>query len=282
MVDLADDSFQVMNTVASDPVDSIPSIRKARGPIDGAKEETRVLLVQDPNPMRRALADALRVKGHEVECAGKEHKTVDILRWWHPHVMLVDLSTNGGLGISFCREMQREHGVPIIVLASEGQETQVLAALEAGARDFVTRPLDLDIVSMRITAALRESDQPLDETRPEAVRAGPVVIYPQRRAVFVRGNEVHFPRLEYDLLVSLVRRPGNVRTRDELLSELWKNSSSDSRTLNTHIKRIRAKIELDPHHPRHVITMRRIGYLFEAGDDSPGAELFQTDGAESP
>jgi two-component system response regulator RegX3 len=232
------------------------------------EDSPRVLLVEDPRPVRDALAAALRSRGYAIECANKEGQIFDIIRWWKPTLLLLDLSTHARLGVHLCQYLQREHGLPVIIMAKPGQEDRVLNALESGAQDFVIRPIDLEAVTMRIDAALMAPAPLRYAEEPETITAGPVVVYPARRAVFIRGCEVHLPKLEYDLLLLLVRDPGRVRTREEILCDIWANRTSDTRSLNTHIQRIRAKVELNKSRPRHVITMRNIGYYFDGGENS--------------
>lgn len=236
--------------------------------LPGIEDPPRVLLVEEPRPLRDALAAALRSKGYEIECAHTEAQIFDKMRRWKPNLLLLDLSTHGRLGVHVYQYIQKEHGLPIIILAKAGEEDLVLRALESGVQDFVIRPIDLEAVSMRIDAALIAPPESTygEEQAPEVVKVGPVVVYPYRRVVFIRGSEVHLPKLEYDLLFLLVRDPGRVRTRDEIFCNVWANRTSDPRTLNTHIQRIRAKVEIDKSHPRHVMTMRNVGYYFDSGE----------------
>jgi len=190
------------------------------------------------------------------------------MRRWKPDLLLLDLSTYQRLSASAGEYIKKDLGLPTILLAEAGEEDLVLSALQSGVQDFIIRPIDLQSVIIRIDAALM--NPPNLRYREghdlEAINVGPVMIYPFRRTVFIRGSEVHLPRLEYDLLFMLVRDPGRVRTREEIFRTLWSNRASDTRTLNTHIRRIRAKVEIDKSHPRHVMTMRNIGYYFDSGE----------------
>ena len=259
--------------MALDVSDYLPRLTEARYGVDGIEVSPRVMVVDGPRPLRAALAGALEAAGYSVECAGTERQVFDLLTWWSPDVMLVDLSCDFGLGASFFRQIQGGHRLPVIVVAASGEEAKVLAALEAGARDFVIRPMNLDEVSLRISAILqRWTDKEPGNRIPgrilDTIRAGPVVVYPARRAVVVRGNEVHFPAREYDLLLRFVRHAGEVQTKQALLNQFWGDSSSGAQTLNTHMRRLRAKVEIDPKNPRHFITIRNVGFRFDVGEST--------------
>jgi len=228
----------------------------------------RVLLIERPRPLRDALAAALRSRCFAIQCAHSEAQILDLITRWKPDLLLLDLSTYERLNAPVCEYVHNELGLPTILLAEAGEEDLVLSALQSGVQDFIIRPIDLQSVIMRIDAALMNPPStPYRELQDlEAVKVGPVLIYPFRRTVFIRGSEVHLPKLEYDLLFMLVRDPGRVRTREEILCKVWDNRTSDTRTLNTHIRRIRAKVETDKSHPRHVMTMRNIGYYFDSGE----------------
>ena len=228
----------------------------------------RILLIEEPRPLRDALAAALRSRCFKIECANTEAQIFDLMRRWKPNLLLLDLSTYGRLGAPVCEHIQKEVGLPTILLAQVGEEELVLSALQAGVQDFIVRPINLESVIMRIDAALMSPPNVpyRDEHDLGSVTVGPVMIYPFRRTVFIRGHEVHLPKLEYDLLFMLVRDPGRVRTREEILYNVWANRTPDTRTLNTHIQRIRAKVEIDKSHPRHVKTVRNIGYYFDSGE----------------
>ncbi len=228
----------------------------------------RILLIEQPRPLRDALAAALQSRCFEIQCAHTETQIFDLMRRWKPDLLLLDLSTYERLDAPVCEYIQQELGLPTILLAEAGTEDLVLSALQSGVQDFIIRPINLQSVIVRIdTALMNPPNLPYRESEDlEAVKAGPVSIYPFRRTVFIRGSEVHLPKLEYDLLFMLIRDPGRVRTREEILCNIWANRTSDTRTLNTHIQRIRAKVETDKSHPRHVMTMRNIGYYFDSGE----------------
>jgi two-component system response regulator RegX3 len=135
-----------------------------------------------------------------------------------------------------------------------------------GANDYLTRPLDVDSVLARVRTALIRSSVGGD-LRETPLEAGPLVFQLARRGVLVRGETVHFPRREYDLLLSLVLRPGHIRSRAELVHEIWGGRDlENSKTLDAHMLRLRKKVEVDPRHPRHLLTVRSVGFYFDPGE----------------
>jgi two-component system response regulator RegX3 len=152
---------------------------------------------------------------------------------------------------------------PIIVLAPVDATTQLLEALESGATDYATRPLDGRALLTRIHTTLARSFQIDMPAVDETVEVGPLIIEPSRRRVSVRGTEVHFAKMEYEVLLALALRPGEILTNSELLDEIWAGRRfEDPRTLSTHIRRIRKKLEIDPGHPQHLLTVRGVGFYF--------------------
>ena len=190
------------------------------------------VILDERRPLREALAAALRSRGYAIECADTDGQIFDVIRNWKPNLLLVDLSLTDRMGIPVFQHIRDDKFPPVIVMAKNGEEAQVLNALETGARDFVMRPIDLEIVTTRINAALMATPLPRQENTSEleVIRSGPVVIYPPRRAVFIRSREVHLPRLEYDLLYLLVSDPGRVRTREEILRNIWADRTTDTCT----------------------------------------------------
>ena len=236
--------------------------RSAWGPLEGA----RILLVEDPCPMRNALRDALGAEGFQVATTRSETEVLAALSSWDPDLVLLDLSTDEADGLSICRSIREQSPVPIVVMASPGDEPRVVLALEIGANDYLTRPLDVDAVLARVRPALIRSSVGGD-LRETPLEAGPLVFQLARRGVMVRGEAVHFPRLEYDLLLSLALRPGHIRTRTELVHEVWGGRTLErSKTLDAHMLRLRKKIEVDTRHPRHLLTVRSVGYYFDPGE----------------
>jgi two-component system response regulator RegX3 len=232
----------------------------------GALEGARILLIEDPCPMRNALRDAIGAEGFHVETTRSESEVFGALSSWDPDLVLLDLSTDEADGLSMCRSIREQSPVPIVVMASPGDEARIVLALEMGANDYLTRPLDVDSVLARVRTALIRSSVGGD-LRETPLEAGPLVFQLARRGVLVRGETVHFPRREYDLLLSLVLRPGHIRSRAELVHEIWGGRDlENSKTLDAHMLRLRKKVEVDPRHPRHLLTVRSVGFYFDPGE----------------
>ena len=236
----------------------------------GTLEVARILLVEDPCPLRNALRDAIGAEGFDVATTADESEVLEALSSWDPNLILLDLS--GQEGLSICRRIREESTIPIVVMASAGDEARVVLALEMGANDYLTRPLDVNAVMARVrTAFIRSSEW--GDLRDTPLEVGPLVFRLARREVRVRGELIHFPRREYDLLLALVLRPGHIRTRSELMAEIWGRTLESSKTLDAHMMRIRKKVEADTRHPLHILTVRGVGFYFDpaevAGSDVP-------------
>jgi DNA-binding response OmpR family regulator len=221
----------------------------------------KILLIEDLGPKRNALVGGLSAAGFNTTTANDELDAIEQFRVSQPDLVLLDLSVHHSSGLSACQKLREVSSVPILLLASADASAEVLFGLEMGASDFVTRPFDLGALVRHISELVRQD--PPAETSTETITVGPLTIRPGRRAVAVRGDEVHFARLEYDLLLALVVRPGQIRTQDELLYQIWGGRARDAKTLNVHIRRLRKKIEIDQANPKIIINARGIGYYLD-------------------
>jgi two-component system response regulator RegX3 len=244
-------------------VEGIRNSGTARDGLAGA----RILLVEDPCPMRNALADAIGAEGFHVNAAAEESDVLATLSSWSPNLVLLDLSVDEARGLSICRRVREESSAPIVVMASPGEEARVVLALELGATDYLTRPLDFDSLLARMRTALTRATG-FGDIRDGILEVGPIVLHLARREVSVRGQMTPFRKLEYDLLLALVLQPGHIRTRAELLDRVWGRRLADTKTLDAHMRRLRIKIEPDHSHPRHIITVRGVGYYFDPQEHS--------------
>ena len=165
----------------------------------------------------------------------------------------------GRNGIEVCRDIRRTSGVPIIMLTARSETADVVSGLESGADDYVSKPFKTKELVARVRARLR---QPNDLATPDVIALGGLVIDIAAHRVTRDGAEIMLTPLEFDILVALARRPNVVLSRDTLLEEVWgyQRSSADTRLVNVHVQRLRSKIELDPEHPRLIITVRGAGY----------------------
>jgi two-component system response regulator RegX3 len=225
---------------------------------------TRVLVVEDEESFSEALAFMLRREGYEVEVASDGLTAVDVFERRGADLILLDLMLPGLSGTEVCRHVRLSSQVPIIMLTAKDGEIDKVVGLELGADDYVTKPFSSRELLARIRAVLRRHGEP-DELLPATVEAGPVRLDIDRHVVTVRGEVVLMPLKEFDLLELLVRNSGRVLTRGQLIDRVWgADYVGDTKTLDVHVKRLRAKIETDPANPQHLTTVRGLGYKFEA------------------
>ncbi|MDQ3455110.1 MAG: response regulator transcription factor [Actinomycetota bacterium] len=225
---------------------------------------TRVLVVEDEESFSDALSYMLRREGFEVAVAGSGPGALEEFDRHGADIVLLDLMLPGLPGTAVCRGLRQRSAVPIIMLTAKDSEIDKVVGLELGADDYVTKPYSARELVARIRAVLRrhgDSEKP----EPAALEAGPVRLDPERHVVTVRGEAVPLPLKEFDLLELLLRNVGRVLTRGQLIDRVWgADYVGDTKTLDVHVKRLRAKIEPDPTSPRHVVTVRGLGYKFEA------------------
>lgn len=243
-------------------------------PVTVGQGPKRVLVVEDEESYRMALEIGLRAEGFEVETAVDGPDGLRRFAARPPDIVLLDVVLPGMPGTEVCQRMRAQTPVPIIMVSALHSEIDVVVGLEAGAADFVTKPYHLRELVARIQAVLRRVVPPPGygerPTSPEALEdvvvAGPIVVDLGRRDVTVEGQPVYLSRREFDLLACLLSPPGQVRTRDELIDRLWAGRDlADSRTLDTHVRRLRMKLERDPSRPEHLRTVRGVGFRFDTG-----------------
>jgi two-component system response regulator RegX3 len=251
-------------------------------------ESIRVLVVEDEESYRQALASGLGREGFIVEVAADGVEALRLFAEDPPHIVLLDMLLPGMHGIEVCRRMRRLAPVPIVMVSAVDSELDVVLGLELGAAGYVTKPFRLRELVARMQAILRRvsppdvppleigpsepepiPEFPDDDERPD-VAFGSVVVDFVRREVTVGGERTHLSRREFDLLSVLLTPVRRVRTRDELIDLLWPDRFlSDSRTLDTHIHRLRAKLEPDPADPRFIVTVRGVGFRIEPDGSDP-------------
>ncbi len=223
----------------------------------------RILIVEDEPAIARGLAYNLGQEGFETFIAGDGETARRILRQEAPNLVLLDLMLPDTDGVDLCRAMRGESEIPIIMLTARDQEADKIRGLEAGADDYITKPFRIGEVVARVRAALRRAR--MGSVTGTRVVAGGLVIDRETRVVTVHGKPVDLRRREFDLLWALAARPGRVRTRDDLLSSVWEDREFvEAGTLDVHIRRLREKIEEDAGAPQHILTVRHVGYKFEA------------------
>ncbi|MEP6648770.1 MAG: response regulator transcription factor, partial [Lapillicoccus sp.] len=179
-------------------------------------------------------------------------------------LVLLDLMLPGLSGVDVCRQLRRRSSVPVIMLTAKDSEIDKVVGLEIGADDYVTKPYSSSELLARIKAVLRRLAEP-EELVPPTLEAGPVRMDVERHTVTVDGVAASLPLKEFELLEMLLRNAGRVLTRMQLIDRVWGSDYvGDTKTLDVHVKRLRAKIEPDPTSPRHIVTVRGLGYKFEA------------------
>jgi len=237
----------------------------------------RILVVEDDDSYREALATALGREGYDVQLAADGLEGLRSFSENLPDIVLLDVMLPGLAGTEVCRRMQElEPSIPIIMATALNAEADVVLGLELGAADYVTKPFHLRELIARIQSLLRRvalpakvpessrTSQPSEAPNRVPVSVGPITVDFGRREVRVNDRPVHLSRREFDVLAVLASPPGQVRTRDELIDLLWSNTElADTRTLDTHIRRLRTKLEPDPASPRYLITVRGVGFRLD-------------------
>jgi two-component system alkaline phosphatase synthesis response regulator PhoP len=222
----------------------------------------RILIVDDEPEMVRGLQDNLRFEGYQTLTAGDGERALALASAEAPDLIVLDLMMPGLSGWDVCRAL-RERGldIPIIMLTARGEETDQVRGLELGADDYVTKPFSLRELLARIRAVLR---RPGPRRKIESFAFGDSRLLPRSRQAFKSGREVVLTRKEFELLHYLVEHPGEILTRDRLLNEVWGYERfPTTRTVDTHVLRLRQKFEADPERPVHILTVHGQGYRFE-------------------
>lgn len=224
----------------------------------------RVLLVEDDPRIRQALALALEDEGFAVRTAVSGEDALAQLDGAPVDLVLLDLMLPGIDGLSVCRTLRTRDDLPIIIVTARSDTAEVIEGLEAGADDYVTKPLVAGELTARIRALLRRR-RPASGTSAVRFVLGDIEVYPEEGAVRNSGTEIHLTRTEFRLLVELAAAQGRIVTREELLQRVWGyDYLGDTRLLDVHVRRLRRKIESDPDRPTVVLTVRGAGYKVSA------------------
>jgi len=225
---------------------------------------TRVLVVEDEESISDPLSYLLKQEGFEVAVAGTGPEALAEFDRSGADIVLLDLMLPGLPGTEVCRALRIRGSVPVIMLTARDSEVDKVVGLELGADDYVTKPFSARELVARVRAVLRRGSEP-DEPATTALEAGPVRMDVERHVVTVGGGEVQLPLKEFELLELLLRNAGRVLTRGQLIDRVWgADYVGDTKTLDVHVKRLRAKVEPDPGRPRHLVTVRGLGYKFES------------------
>ncbi|WP_157254725.1 response regulator transcription factor [Nonomuraea typhae] len=229
---------------------------------------TRVLVVEDEESFSDALSYMLRKEGFEVSVAATGPEALDTFDRNGADLVLLDLMLPGLPGTEVCRSLRQRSKVPVIMLTAKDSEIDKVVGLELGADDYVTKPFSSRELVARIRAVLRRQGDVVEELESAVLAVGPVRMDVDRHVVAVRGEQVQLPLKEFELLEVLLRNAGRVLTRGQLIDRVWgADYVGDTKTLDVHVKRLRAKIEADPGNPRCILTVRGLGYKFDAVEE---------------
>ena len=217
----------------------------------------RVLVVDDDAALSEMLGIVLRGEGFEPVFCADGAEALTAFRESKPDLVLLDLMLPGRDGIDVCRAIRAESGTPIVMLTAKSDTIDIVVGLESGADDYVVKPFKPKELVARIRARIRRND----ESPPQVLLVGDLEIDVNGHTVRREGQVLSLTPLEFDLLVCLARKPGQVFTREVLLQEVWGyRHAADTRLVNVHVQRLRAKVERDPEHPDIVLTVRGVGY----------------------
>jgi two-component system response regulator RegX3 len=224
---------------------------------------TRILVVEDEISYSDPLSYLLRKEGYEVAVAETGPAALEEFDRAGADLVLLDLMLPGLSGADVCRALRQRSNVPVIMLTAKDSEIDKVVGLEIGADDYVTKPYSSRELLARIKAVLRRLSEP-EDLLPSTLEAGPVRMDVERHVVTVNGAPASLPLKEFELLEILLRNTGRVLTRMQLIDRVWGSDYvGDTKTLDVHVKRLRAKVEPDPASPRHIVTVRGLGYKFE-------------------
>ncbi|MGH9086346.1 MAG: response regulator [Acidimicrobiales bacterium] len=223
---------------------------------------TRILTVEDDERIRTAVKLALEDEGWTVDEAANGEDALTTFQQEPADVVLIDIMLPGIDGFEVCRSIRRTSDVPIVMVTARADTHDVVAGLEAGADDYLTKPFAPKELSARIRALLRRART--SEVSSPHLRFGDLEIVPEEGVVRRNGRDVHLTKTEFRVLVELAQSPGRVFSREVLLERIWEHGYfGDGRLVDVHVRRLRTKIEADPANPRHVVTVRGLGYKLQ-------------------
>jgi len=217
----------------------------------------RVLVVDDDPALAEMLGIVLRTEGFEPSFVADGDRALSAFRATKPDLVLLDLMLPGTDGVDVCRQIRAESGTPIVMLTARSDTIDIVLGLEVGADDYIVKPFKPKELVARMHARLRRNKAPTSEV----LDIGDLTIDVAGHVVSRQGEPIGLTPLEFDLLAALARKPGQVFTREHLLEQVWGyRHAADTRLVNVHVQRLRAKIERDPERPEIVLTVRGVGY----------------------
>jgi DNA-binding response OmpR family regulator len=228
-----------------------------------ARKRQNILIVEDETSVAEAIAYTLDQEGFETAVATDGREALDLFEENPPSLIILDLMLPGLSGWQLFTAFRRQRDVPVIMLTARTEEADRVAGLEMGADDYVPKPFSMRELVARVRTILRRSARSGEEASPDLLQAGDIEVDMGSHEVTVRGESVNLSPKEFDLLTYLMSNMGRVRTRDEIIATVWgEEEFLDQRTVDVHIRWLRQKIEEDPADPRHLITVRGVGYKF--------------------
>ena len=227
--------------------------------------ETMVLVVEDEESFLEALIVGLKREGFRVQAAHNGAQALAMFDAVKPDLVLLDVMLPEMSGLDVCRELRRRSRVPIIIVSAKSSEIDTVVGLEVGADDYIAKPFRLRELVARMRAALRRAPRE-EDVSVGVLEIGDVRLDPERHEVTVRTERINLPLKEFDVLELLMLNAGRVVTRETLIDRVWGHDYvGDTKTLDVHVKRLRAKIEEDSSSPRRIVTIRGLGYRYETG-----------------
>jgi two-component system response regulator MtrA len=223
---------------------------------------TLIMVVDDDQDLAEMLGIVLNSAGFEVDLVNSGDQVLSLFTAHEPELVLLDVMLPRMSGIEVCKEIRKVSMVPIVMLSAKSESHEVVLGLEAGADDYMVKPFNPSELVARIKVRLRRSGS----DTPTSLKIGDIVIDQVAHTIIRHGKTIQLTRLEFDLLVALAKEPGRVFSRDSLLSEVWGyQQAADTRLVNVHVQRLRAKIEEDVENPTVIVTVRGVGYKAGTG-----------------
>jgi two-component system response regulator MtrA len=225
---------------------------------------TLIMVVDDDQDLAEMLGIVLNSAGFEVDLVNSGDQVISLFTAHEPELVLLDVMLPGMSGLEVCKEIRKVSMVPIVMLSAKNESHEVVLGLEAGADDYMVKPFNPSELVARIKVRLRRSGS----DTPTSLKIGEIVIDQVAHTIIRHGKTIQLTRLEFDLLVALAKEPGRVFSRDALLSEVWGyQQAADTRLVNVHVQRLRAKIEEDVENPTVIVTVRGVGYKAGTGSE---------------
>ena len=229
-------------------------------------EEMKVLVIEDEESFITALKVGLTREGFTVEVQSDGAEALNTFKTFNPDIVLLDLMLPNRSGVDICRDIREISKTPIIMVTAKSEEIDTVLGLEVGADDYISKPYRLHELIARMRAQLRRAnwrEEPVATYQVEKTTIGDITIDPNRHEVFKGDTQITLPLKEFELLLLLMRNAGQVLTRGILIDHIWGvDYYGDMKTLDVHIRRIRAKIETDPSNPKRILTIRGLGYKY--------------------